>query len=98
MENAIDDLLKPINTNYINLDDFFILFETRVSENFEKKKRNSNITKDNFVNSLIKNNEKRLKLSQRTNKSKKDEENDEILNTINSKFDTIPYYEIFRYK
>ena len=41
---------------------------------------------------------KRLKLSQRTNKSKKDEENDEILNTINSKFDTIPYYEIFRYK
>jgi len=98
MENAIDDLLKPINTNYINLDDFFILFQTPVSENFEKKKRNSNITKDNFVNSLIKNNEKRLKLSQRTNKSKKDEENDEILNTINSKFDTIPYYEIFRYK
>ena len=98
MENAIDDLLKPINTNFINLDDFFILFQTPVSENFEKKKRNSNITKDNFVNSLIKNNEKRLKLSQRTNKSKKDEENDEILNTINSKFDTIPYYEIFRYK
>ena len=98
MENEIDDLLKPINTNYINLDDFFILFQTPVSENFEKKKRNSNITKDNFVNSLIKNNEKRLKLSQRTNKSKKDEENDEILNTINSKFDTIPYYEIFRYK
>ena len=98
MENAIDDLLKPINTNYINLDDFFILFQTPVSENFEKKKRNSNITKDNFVNSLIKNNEKRSKLSQRTNKSKKDEENDEILNTINSKFDTIPYYEIFRYK
>ena len=98
MENAIDDLLKPINANFINLDDFFILFQTPVSENFEKKKRNSNITKDNFVNSLIKNNEKRLKLSQRTNKSKKDEENDEILNTINSKFDTIPYYEIFRYK
>jgi hypothetical protein len=63
-----------------------------------KKKRNSNITKDNFVNSLIRNNDKRLKLSQRTNKSKKDEETDEILNTINSKFDTIPYYEIFRYK
>ena len=98
MENAIDDLLKPINTNYINLDDFFILFQTPVSENFEKKKRNSNITKDNFVNSLIRNNDKRLKLSQRTNKSKKDEETDEILNTINSKFDTIPYYEIFRYK
>ena len=43
-----------------------------------KKKRNSNITKDNFVNSLIRNNDKRLKLSQRTNKSKKDEETDEI--------------------
>ena len=98
MENAIDDLLKPINANFINLDDFFILFQTPISKNFEKKKRNSNITKDNFVNSLIKNNEKRLKLSQRTNKSKKDEETDEILNTINSKFDTIPYYEIFRYK
>ena len=98
MENAIDDLLKPINANFINLDDFFILFQTPISKNFEKKKRNSNIKKDNFVNSLIRNNDKRLKLSQRTNKSKTDEETDEILNTINSKFDTIPYYEIFRYK
>ena len=98
MENAIDDLLKPINANFINLDDFFILFQTPISKNFEKKKRNSNITKDNFVNSLIRNNDKRLKLSQRTNKNKTDEETDEILNTINSKFDTIPYYETFRYK
>ena len=98
MEDSIDDLLKPINTNFINLDDFFILFQNPISQKIEKKKRNSNITKDNFVNSLIRNNDKRLKLSQRTNKSKKDEETDEILNTINSKFDTIPYYEIFRYK
>ncbi len=98
MEDAIDDLLKPINTNFINLDDFFILFQNPISQKIEKKKRNSNITKDNFVNSLIRNNDKRLKLSQRTNKNKTDEETDEILNTINSKFDTIPYYEIFRYK
>ena len=59
MENAIDDLLKPINTNYINLDDFFILFQTPVSENFEKKKINYNITKNNFLNYLIKNNKKK---------------------------------------
>ncbi len=77
---------------------FLFYFKTLYLKKLKKKKRNSNITKDNFVNSLIRNNDKRLKLSQRTNKSKKDEETDEILNTINSKFDTIPYYEIFRYK
>ena len=40
MENAIDDLLKPINANFINLDDFFVLFQTPISKNFEKKKKN----------------------------------------------------------
>ena len=39
MENAIDDLLKPINANFINLDDFFVLFQTPISKNFEKKKK-----------------------------------------------------------
>ena len=37
MENRIDDLLKPINTNFLNLDDFFILFQNPVSEKEKKK-------------------------------------------------------------
>lgn len=100
MENAIDDLLEPINTNYLNLDDFFILFQNPVSENEKKKNFTDryNQPNDPFIESLLKNSNKRLQNSQKSKISKKtfDENDNELLNTISSRFDNVPYYEIFK--
>ena len=84
MENGIDDLLKPINTNFLNLDDFFILFQNPVSEKEKKKSNNKyNEPNDPFIGSLLKNSQKRFQLSQQSS-------------TISNRFDNVPYYELFK--
>ena len=99
MENGIDDLLKPINTNFLNLDYFFILFQNPVSEKEKKKSNNKyNEPNDPFIGSLLKNSQKRFQLSQQSREKRKklNDNDDEIFNTISNRFDNVPYYELFK--
>ena len=83
MENGIDNLLEPVNKKYVKIDDFFILFQNSIPEEIKEEKKPSK--------------NKRIK-KQNSKEINKNEENNsnEIFNTINSKFENIPYYELFK--
>ena len=97
MENGIDNLLEPVNKKYVKIDDFFILFPEEINEE-KKPSKNKRIKKQNEKNEpLYKNNDKKYE-KQNSKEINKNEENNsnEIFNTINSKFENIPYYELFK--
>ena len=101
MENGIDNLLEPVNKKYVKIDEFFIIFQNSITKKIKEEKKpskNKRIKKQNEKNEpLYKNNDKKYEkqISKEINQFEENNSN-EIFNTINSKFENIPYYELFK--
>ena len=78
----------------------FLYYFKILSLKKRKKKSNNkyNEPNDPFIDSLLKNSQKRFQLSQQSREKRKklNDNDDEIFNTISNRFDNVPYYELFK--